>query len=1009
MNTNMDGEWIEAVDKSWDDGILTYGTEETVTGGDTTLYGATSGKVTTYNVAIASSNNTYKTIHDAYDAVTGGDSILVFDAGIYAETLTVAKINLVFQGYGIDYGVNDSLPVWQGSAGPDTLIFVDSTVTFVSFQFNTTDSLDDYFRVDGGNDPDITLRNCDLNGNLIVKRGMYPNESGSYSGTVVVDSCTIHDFLYAGFRVQQVGSFTASNNTFEHIGWAVSTGAAIFVYGSGGTTTIENNVITNCFSSGSTNGGGIFIRNQHASNKIRVIGNLIYNCDWGINEFNSGDDNYNNLFQFNTVVQCTLGGIRLRTSSSGPDTVKYNIVWSNGEGTSEDLDTTAGAGLGRPVADYNVYQTLGDWVAGSNSSNQYPVFVDTTDPDGADNIIGTYDDGFALQTSSPHLAISNYTTAGVDLAGITRPLPGGTNWDVGAYEESTIVGGIRIDSAVYYSNGTQNTNNDTLWIYFSGRLEKDSIQLSDFGIKGLGTIAGASINTPGGGDTSIVYIALVAGDTIINHNRDSLYVVANELFDTGSVLDTVAADTFTIITNNVSIVSSGNSYQTINEAIIAGSAGDSILVYDAGIYAESLSVDKNLTFVGYGIDYGSYDSLPVIQSSPDRDTMIYFTAPGTLVSFTFLETRGKNMLVLDGSSSPLMVKKCEFDGSDNTGRALYIGETGDGTVLFDSNTVHNFLRVAMRIDGDGAQTYSNNTFYNIAYGDAIGAINFKNANNFTVENNMFYNIGEITTSFGGAIALNNSTGRVIGNLIYNSAKGIYRYNSNNSNNYIAFNTVVQCSLFGIQLQSVASNPDTVKYNIAWSNAGNDLDTISGVAGERPLGDYNNYQTLGDWVLGSNSSAAYPDFTDTTDADGTDNILGTADDGFALKTSSPALNLSDISTSGVDITGTTRPIGGLWDAGAYEGVSIPSIDSVVYRSGTIAAVTDDTLMIYFNGMLEFDSLQIGDFGIKGLGDISSATITTPGAKTITTPGAKRRKYLIHSRCPPHNPKYPIDPP
>ena len=92
---------------------------------------------------------------------------------------------------------------------------------------------------------------------------------------------------------------------------------------------------------------------------------------------------------------------------------------------------------------------------------------------------------------------------------------------------------------------------------------------------------------------------------------------------------------------------------------------------------------------------------------------------------------------------------------------------------------------------------------------------------------------------------------------------------------------------------------------------------------------NNY-TLG-FTLGSgNLFTQNPQFANTADPDGVDNIFGTADDGLMLTLCSPALNVGDnaANTNTTDLAGNPRIFGTTIDLGAYELQTAPLSLSIV---------------------------------------------------------------------------------
>ncbi len=122
---------------------------------------------------------------------------------------------------------------------------------------------------------------------------------------------------------------------------------------------------------------------------------------------------------------------------------------------------------------------------------------------------------------------------------------------------------------------------------------------------------------------------------------------------------------------------------------------------------------------------------------------------------------------------------------------------------------------------------------------------------------------------------------------------------------------------------------TIENSIFWGNTINGTTTTDGVDIEHRVRSLttvsytllqlasSNY-TSG-FTLGSgNLFAQDPVFVNATDADGADNILMTADDGLALLSCSPALNVgNNTGVASTDITGNPRIFNTTVDMGAYE--------------------------------------------------------------------------------------------
>jgi hypothetical protein len=330
-----------------------------------------------------------------------------------------------------------------------------------------------------------------------------------------------------------------------------------------------------------------------------VVNDLIYNCERGIIQGPSGspdDSCHNNLIAFNTVVQCTTIGLAVMTrSSTNPDTVRYNLCWSN---TGGDLVRKGGT----PVADYNFHGIGGlvGWVTEAHGDSGYPRFVDTV-------AAGGYD--WSLHKGSPCLNFTNVDAAaaavlgvGLDLAGNTRPAPAGSYADAGCYEEQTALP-VYVDSVKYWACGTASAAGDSLIVWFSTNLEFDSLPLGAgnadhaFGLVGLGYMANATIDTPTGcPDTNFIFIEMNAGDTVLSHLRSRLTLVADSIYSqTGAA--PCQPDTDSVRTWNVVNQRTGTAYQTILAGSNASVAGDTLRVMDNGYYIDTLRIARKTTFL----------------------------------------------------------------------------------------------------------------------------------------------------------------------------------------------------------------------------------------------------------------------------------------------------------------------------------------------------------------------------------------------------------------------------
>ena len=246
-------------------------------------------------------------------------------------------------------------------------------VTFgVSVNINNLRITGGHSTVGGGltNNGTLTLTNIVFSGNDVSASNTICNGGGMHnSGTANLTNVVF------------------SNNT------AIGTGGAIQTGGTIGANAIFTNVVFSGNSATQINGiagsGGAVVNNGRPSTFI--------NCTFYGNSANRGGAMYNvNL----TTVQIT-----------------NCIFWGNSAPTSSDIDNAFNGGL-LPAITTSLFGVD-------------PLFVNAADPDGADNMWITGDDGLRLQSGSP--AINTGTAAGApatDILGVARL----GNTDIGAYE-----------------------------------------------------------------------------------------------------------------------------------------------------------------------------------------------------------------------------------------------------------------------------------------------------------------------------------------------------------------------------------------------------------------------------------------------------------------------------------------------------------------------------------------------------------------------------------------------
>ena len=352
------------------------------------------------------------------NALSSGDEVWVA-AGTYLPTVIVPG-NVVTDNRGKSFQMKSGVSVYGGFNGSETLLT----------QRNWTTN------------PTILSGDLDNNDNPAD----FSNHANNSYHVVFTNNPTATTNL-DGFTIK---GGNADNTAVVNLGFVSSTwnlvGAGVLLRTAGINFKINNVNIAN---NNATDGGGIFNSSSNPTlTNVSITNNRAASSGGGIYNDLSNPTLTNVTIANNSAIS-NGGGIYNNQTNS---TLKNTIVWDNISGGTAGIFNN----VSTPTITYSNIQGLAP--AGTNISTN-PLFVNSADPDGPDNIFMTADDGLRLGCNSP--CFNRGTNIGITSTDILgNPRTAFTTADMGAYESPIY---LTNQSVVYVNKNATGLNNGTSW------------------------------------------------------------------------------------------------------------------------------------------------------------------------------------------------------------------------------------------------------------------------------------------------------------------------------------------------------------------------------------------------------------------------------------------------------------------------------------------------------------------------------------------------------------------
>ncbi len=438
-----------------------------------------------------------------------------------------------------------------------------------------------------------------------------------------------------------------------------------------------------------------------------------------------------------------------------------------------------------------------------------------------------------------------------------------------------------------------------------------------------------------------------------------------------------------------------DAFATIQKAIDTSSSGDEIWVAE-GTYTLTSQIDVNEDvnlFGGFDPDNGDdtwaerdwRNNKTVVDGNDDvRCFIISGTTIATIDGFTIKDgyTTGNGAGIYMGSGITLTVSNCSLINND-----------GDGTWSWGG-----------AIYSKGGLTIDNCIFYDNEVKDGGGALGLYQAGTTTIINSCFISNTASKTgggADGGAIIANRTNATITNCTFYKNFADSY-------------GQTIYSGGDGSKLCNI-----TFKNCIVWDdqNRGYDVACIGNCAGYANLIEF-LYCVIDDeydgqpWYIANNcgyvnwaqrnNQYTLPDFINTSNYDGTDNIWMTSDDGLNLEWDCSYFdngNNSYVSGINQDILGNDRIANGTVARGAYENNFNIAFQVLSEASGDPVAIFDKFGNLFLGGTLSINqasitaSADVNEFRIWDSSGYDIALIDQADANMYITGGKYENQLSI----------------